>query len=68
MPQTNVKVELHFTRNLGNFENVKVGISVEDHLRKDESIDDATNRVYDFVSEKLVDKVKEITSELKRVK
>lgn len=62
--QTNVKVELHFTRNLGNYESLRIGIGVEDYQRNGESIDEATNRVYNFVEKKLTEKVNEIEEEL----
>jgi len=63
--QTTTKVELSFTRNLGNYESIKINIGVEDSKRDSESIDDATNRVYDFVEKKLMEKVQEIEEELK---
>ena len=63
--QTNVKVELQFTRNLGNYESLKVAIGIEDYQRQNENIDEATNRVYDFVENKLMEKVNEIEAELK---
>jgi len=63
--QTNVKVDLQFTRNLGNYESLKVGIGIEDFQRNGETIDEATNRVYDFVEKKLMEKVNEIEEELK---
>lgn len=63
--QTNVKVELHFTRNLGNYESIRIGIGVEDFVRSGENTNTATDRVYKFVEEKLVEKVSEIESELK---
>jgi hypothetical protein len=63
--QTNVKVDLQFTRNLGNFESLKVGIGIEDYQRQGETIDEATNRVYTFVEKKLMEKVGEIEEELK---
>jgi len=67
--QTNVRVELQFTRNLGNYESLKVSIGVEDQVRStDKNIDEATNRVYDFVENKLMEKVNEIEEELKRPK
>lgn len=68
MNQTNVKVELQFTRNLGNYESLKVSIGVEDYQRSGENIDEATNRVYTFVENKLMEKVNEIESELKKSK
>lgn len=65
MNQTSVRIELQFTRNLGNYESLKVSVGIEDFRRDGESIDEATNRVYDFVENKLMEKVNEIESELK---
>lgn len=62
---TSVRVELQFTRNLGNYESLRVGIGVEDFVREGESVDSATDRVYAFVEEKIIDKVSEIEKELK---
>lgn len=64
-PTTNVRVELGFTKNLGNFENLKVSIAVEDFVRDGETVDSATERVYAFVEGKVVEKVGEIEKELK---
>jgi hypothetical protein len=63
--QTNVKVELHFTRNLGNYESIKIGIGVDDFVRSGENTNTATDRVYKFVEDKLIEKVAEIEKELK---
>lgn len=62
---THVKVELQFTRNLGNYESLRVAIGVEDFVREGESVDSATDRVYTFVEEKIIEKVSEIEKELK---
>jgi hypothetical protein len=62
---TVVKVDLSFTRNLGNFESIKIGIGVEDNVRDGENVDTATERVYKFVEEKLIEKTQEIEKELK---
>lgn len=62
---TVVKVDLSFTRNLGNFESIKIGIGVEDNIRDGENVDTATERVYKFVEEKLIEKTQEIEKELK---
>ena len=61
---TRVKVDLSFTRNLGNYESIKVGIGVEDDVRPGENVESATDRVYKFVEEKLVSKTTEIEKEL----
>lgn len=64
-PVTNVRVELGFTKNLGNFENLRVSIGVEDYVRDGETVDAATERVYSFVENKVVEKVGEIEKEIK---
>lgn len=63
--QTTVKVELHFTKNLGNYESLRIGIGVDDFVRAGENTDTATDRVYKFVEDKLMEKVHEIEKELK---
>lgn len=68
MSETVVKVDLSFTRNLGNYESIKIGIGVEDNVRHGENVDTATERVYKFVEDKLLGKVHEIEEELKRGK
>jgi len=65
---TRVKVDLSFTRNLGNYESIKIGIGVEDDIRQGETVDSATERVYDFVENKLIEKTREVEEELKRGK
>ena len=62
---TSVRVELGYTKNLGNFENLKVSIAVEDFVREGETVDTATERVYCFVEDKIVSKVDEMSKELK---
>ena len=62
---TKVKVDLQYTRNLGNYESIKVSIGVEDFLRSEENVDKATERVYAFVEGKLIEKMQEIEKELK---
>jgi hypothetical protein len=68
MSETKVKVDLSFTRNLGNYESIKIGIGVEDTIRLGENVDTATERVYKFVEEKLIEKTREVEEELKRGK
>lgn len=62
---TRVKVDLSFTRNLGNYESIKIGIGVEDDIRDGETVATATDRVYKFVEEKLIEKTTEVEEELK---
>jgi hypothetical protein len=62
---TRVKVDLSFTRNLGNYESIKIGIGIEDDVRQGETVDAATERVYAFVESKLIQKTQEVEEELK---
>lgn len=64
MSDTKVKVELSFTRNLGNYESIKIGVGIEDIVRSGENVDSATERVYKFVEDKLIQKTREIEEEL----
>lgn len=66
--QTKVKVDLSFTRNLGNYESIKIGIGVEDIVRSGENVNTATERVYKFVEDKLIEKTREVEEELKHGK
>lgn len=65
---THVRVDLHYTKNLGNYESLRIGIAVEDFIRQGESVDAATERVYEFVENKLIEKVTQVTEELKNGK
>jgi hypothetical protein len=65
MSETKVKVDLSFTRNLGNYESIKIGIGVEDNVRDGENVETATERVYRFVESKLIEKTNEVEEELK---
>jgi hypothetical protein len=65
---TRVKVDLSFTRNLGNYESIKIGVGVEDDVRQGETVEAATERVYTFVENKLIQKTEEVEEELKRGK
>jgi hypothetical protein len=62
---TQVRVDLSFTRNLGNFESIKIGIGVDDFVREGETVDAAADRVYKFVEDKLIQKTQEVEEELR---
>lgn len=68
MAETRVKVDLSFTRNLGNYESIRINIGVEDDVRNGENVDSATERVYAFVENKLIEKTREVEQELKNGK
>ena len=59
-----VSVTLGYTLNLGNFQSLRVDLGIEDSEREGENINDAFNRVYSFVEEKLTEKVKEASAEI----
>ena len=64
MAETRVKIDLSFTRNLGNYESIRIGVGVEDDVRSGETASSAADRVYRFVVEKLIEKTREIEKEL----
>jgi hypothetical protein len=60
---TKVSVGLGYTLNLGNFQSLRIDLSVTDNKREGENTSDAFERVYKFVEEKLAEKVKESLEE-----
>ena len=65
MSNTRVVVNLGWTRNMGNFNSMRVDIGVEDDLRQDENVEQGFNRVYDYIEKKLLEKVDETEKEIK---
>jgi hypothetical protein len=61
---TKVSVTLGYTLNLGNFQSLRIDIGVVDNRRDGETINDATERVYEFVEAKVAEKVAEATAEI----
>jgi hypothetical protein len=60
---TKVSVTLGYTLNLGNFQSLRLDLGVVDSKRDGENTDQAFDRVYKFVEEKLTTKIKEAQSE-----
>ena len=60
---TKVSVTLGYTLNLGNFQSLRLDLGVVDSKRDGENTDQAFERVYKFVEQKLTDKIKEAQSE-----
>jgi hypothetical protein len=60
---TKVTVGLGYTLNLGNFQSLRIDISVSDNKRDGENTDQAFERVYKFVEERLTEKVRESQEE-----
>lgn len=61
---TKVNVTLGYTLNLGNFQSLRIDLGIIDSRRDGETIDDAFNRVYGFVENKLITKVNEAKAEV----
>jgi hypothetical protein len=61
---TKVTVTLGYTLNLGNFESLRVDLGVIDSRRDGETVEQAFERVYDFVDGKLTEKVREAKGEI----
>ena len=62
--ETKVSVTLGYTLNLGNFQSLRVDLGVVDNVRNDENVDEAMNRVYNFVETKVIEKVNEAKAAL----
>lgn len=61
---TKVNVTLGYTLNLGNFQSLRIDLGVVDSRRDGENINEAFERVYSFVEQKLTEKINESKSEL----
>lgn len=61
--ETKITVGLGYTLNLGNFQSLRIDLSVSDNKREGENTNDAFERVYAFVEAKLAEKVKESLDE-----
>jgi hypothetical protein len=62
--ETKVSVTLGYTLNLGNFQSLRVDLGVVDHVRNEETTNEAMDRVYDFVEAKVIEKVQEAKAEI----
>jgi hypothetical protein len=60
---TKISVALGYTLNLGNFQSLRFDFSVVDSKRNGETPDQAFERIYKFVEDKLTEKVKEAEAE-----
>ena len=61
---TKVSVTLGYTLNLGNFQSLRLDLGVIDSKRDGENVDQAFERVYKFVEDKLTDKINEAKAEI----
>jgi len=62
---TKVTATLGLTMNLGNYQSLRIDLSVTDSKRGEETVDQAFERVYKFVEDKLTLKVAEAKAEAK---
>ena len=62
--ETKVSATLGYTLNLGNFQSLRVDLGVVDYVRNGETTSDAMDRVYNFVENQVIDKVKEAKESL----
>ena len=61
---TKVSVTLGYTLNLGNFQSLRLDLGVVDSKKDGETTNEAMERVYKFVEDKLTDKVNEAKAEI----
>lgn len=61
---TKVNVTLGYTLNLGNFQSLRLDLGIVDSKRDGETTNEAFERVYKFVEDKLTEKIQEAKSEI----
>jgi len=61
---TRVQWALGYTLNVGNFQSIRIDCQVSDSAKSDETAQQASDRVYKFVENELVKKIKEAKKEL----
>jgi hypothetical protein len=61
---TKVSATLGYTLNLGNFQSLRVDLGVVDQVRQGETTVDAMDRVYTFVENQVIQKVKDAKESL----
>jgi hypothetical protein len=61
---TKINVTLGYTLNLGNFQSLRLDLGVVDSKRDGETTNEAFERVYKFVEDKLTDKINEAKEEI----
>jgi methyl coenzyme M reductase subunit D len=61
---TKVQWSLGYTLNTGNFQSLRLDCQVTDYVRDGESTKEASNRIYAFVEQELIEKLNEAKEEL----
>lgn len=59
-----VSAEIGYTKNLGNFQSVKVSVGIEDYVRNGETLDQAYDRVFAKIEDQLAEKLAKAIQEL----
>lgn len=62
-----VETRLGFTKNIGNFESVRIDVGYSDDVREGEEVADAQSRVYDVVERELLSKLEAVLEEIDEV-
>jgi len=62
--RASVTVNLGYTLNIGNFQSLRVDLGCTDYTHNDESLDNAMNRVYEFVENKVIEKIESAKKEM----
>lgn len=61
---TGIGVTIGFTASVGNYQSVKVNVSVNDWKRDGESMDDAVERVYAYVEDQVSTRLEKTKREI----
>ena len=64
MEETKIRWTLGYTANMGNFESLRVDLSIEDHIRADETQPQASERIWNTVAAQLVERLNEARRDL----
>lgn len=56
---TGITWSIGYTHNMGNFQSLRLDVSINDFTREGESVQDASERVYRFAEQELIKKVNE---------
>jgi len=66
MSETRVKASIGVTYNIGNFQNIRIDLGIEDDRREGESAKQAMDRVYAFVERELEERIEKTVQEMKK--
>jgi hypothetical protein len=64
MEGTRVQWTLGYTMNTGNFQSLRLDCQISDSVRANETTKEASDRVYQFVENQLIEKLQEAKEEL----